>query len=77
MKESEKEFLADELLKDLDENPGDAWHIVNGLKQGYPDDAQEIAQMILWRIQDRSLVESLLLKESLKQMRNGDGVVQL
>lgn len=71
MKESDKEFLATELLKDLDENPEDAWHIMNGLKEGYPDEAQEIAQMILWRIQDRSLVESLLLQQSLQEMREG------
>jgi hypothetical protein len=74
VKDSDKEFLADELLKDLDENPEDVWHIMNGLKEGYPDEAQEIAQMILWRMQDRSLVESLLLQQSLQEMREGKTV---
>jgi hypothetical protein len=74
MKDSDKDFLADELLKDLDENPEDARHIMNGLKEGYPAEAQDIAQRILWRMQDRSLVDSLALKRSLQEMREGKTV---
>lgn len=69
-----RQHLIVEIIKDLDENPEDAWHIINGLKEGYPDDASGIAQEILWRIQDRSLVDSLLLQQSLKEMREGKTV---
>lgn len=74
MKDEDRQFLIVEILKDLDENPEDAWHIMNGLKEGYPEDASGIAQEILWRIQDRSLVDSLLLQQSLQEMREGKTV---
>ena len=74
MKDSEKEHLINEIIKDLDENPEDAWHIVNGLKEGYPEYAKEIGQEIIWRLEDRSLIESLALRQGLQEMREGKTV---
>jgi polyhydroxyalkanoate synthesis regulator phasin len=71
MKDSEKEYLIDEMIKDLDENPEDAWHIINGLKEGYPDDAKEIGQEVIYRMQDRALLEDATFRQSLQEMREG------
>lgn len=71
MNKADKEFLINEIIKDLDENPEDAWHIINGLKEGYPEYAKEIGQEIIWRMQDRELINSLSLKESLQEARDG------
>lgn len=71
MKESDKEHLINEIIKDLDENPEDAWHIINGLKEGYPNEAKEIGQEIIYRMQDRSLLEDSVFRKSLQEMREG------
>lgn len=73
MKESDREYLINELVKDLQENPDDEWHIINGLKQGYPDLAVEIGLEVIQRLQDKELIESTELQESLAQMRRGQG----
>lgn len=74
MKDSEKEFLINEIIKDLDENPDDTWHIINGLKEGYPDDAKEIGQEIIYRMQDRALLDNVHFRQSLQEMREGKTV---
>lgn len=65
MNASDKEYLISEIIKDLDENPGDAWHIINGLKEGYPDDYKEIGLEIIWRREDRLLAKELNLNQGL------------
>lgn len=71
MKESDKEHLINEIIKDLDENPEDAWHIINGLKEGYPNEAKEIGQEVIYRMQDRELLEDATFRQSLQEMREG------
>lgn len=71
MKDSDKEHIINEIIKDLDENPEDAWHIINGLKEGYPDEAKEIVDEVVWRMQDRSLLAREDLQQSLEEMRAG------
>jgi hypothetical protein len=71
MTESDKEYLINEIIKDLDENPEDAEYIINGLKEGYPDDAKEIGQEIIYRMQDRALLEDATFRQSLQEMREG------
>lgn len=71
MKESDKEHLINEIIKDLDENPDDAWHIINGLKEGYPNEAKEIGQEVIYRMQDRTLLEDATFRQSLQEMREG------
>lgn len=72
-----KNFLIKEIADDLYENPDDAWHILNGLKAGYPDDANEIAVAAINMVSDRELLDDPDLKESLEQLRRGEGVVKL
>lgn len=74
MKDSDKEFLINEIIKDLDENPEDVWHIINGLKEGYPDEAKEIGQEVIYRMQDRTLLEDATFRQSLQEMREGKTV---
>ncbi len=71
MNAEDKEYLINEIIKDLDENPEDAEHIINGLKEGYPDEAKEIGQEVIWRMQDRALLESVNFRQSLQEMREG------
>jgi len=77
MEDSLKKFLIKEIADDLYENPDDAWHILNGLKCGHPDDADEIAIAAMHMIQDRELLDDPEFKESIEQMRRGEGIVRL
>lgn len=74
MKDSDKEYLINEIIKDLDENPEDTWHIINGLKEGYPNYATEIGQEVIYRMQDRALLEDASFRQSLQEMREGKTV---
>ena len=71
MNAEDKEHLINEIIKDLDKNPEDAWHIINGLKEGYLDDAEEIGQEVIYRMQDRALLEDATFRQSLQEMREG------
>ncbi len=77
MDDALKQYLIKEVADDLYENPEDAWHIFNGLKAGYPKDALDIGLAAIQMNQDRRILESPELKESLEQMRRGDGLIQL
>lgn len=72
MNDSEKEFLINELVDDLWNNPEDQWHIVNGLKEGYPDLAVEIGLEVIKRLEDRQLFCSPKLQQSLEEFRRGE-----
>lgn len=74
MKKSEKEYLINEIAKDLWENPEDSFEIFNGLKAGYPDDALEIGLAAIAIVRDRRLLENPELQQSLQEMREGKRV---
>ncbi len=74
MNAEDREYLINEIIKDLDENPEDAEHIINGLKEGYPDEATEIGQEVIYRMQDRALLEDATFRQSLQEMREGKTV---
>lgn len=75
--EALRQFLIKEIADDLLENPDDSWHIFNGLKEGYPEDALDIGMAAIYMNEDRKLLEDPELKESLEQFRRGDGTVRL
>ncbi len=74
MKDEDREYLINEIIKDLDEHPEDAEHIINGLKEGYPEEATEIGQEVIYRMQDRALLEDATFRQSLQEMREGKTV---